>query len=77
MQCHNIFNLKSETSSVGSKRERSTDDETVSTIDLENKENNDEVVPCTPKKQWSVNIIYLFNFECQSNNINVFFPFQH
>lgn len=62
MQCHNIFNLVQESSSVGSKRERSTDEETVASADnVENKENIDEVVPCTPKRQWYV--ICLFYFE--------------
>lgn len=63
MECQNIFNtLKRGESSVGSKRERSASDETVSTDDVENKENiADEVVPCTPKRQWYVICYHLPN----------------
>lgn len=48
MECQNVFNR---TGSL--KRDRSMDDE-VSSTNIEDKENADEVVVCTPKKAWYV-----------------------
>lgn len=77
MDCKNIFNIKRETSSAGSKRERSMDDETVSTDDVENKENIDEVIPCTPKKQWYVLTFMNGEWSRPISNNNPFHLFQH